>query len=264
MDTGAQNSHIRIVGAVSRLIESKDMRTEEQWATTLVKLGNLPTITAVSQYLKKKTADMGFPIHVIAPIPTAQNPVSEGLFLVQNWPPEWDETYHERSFADFDPVPVVAPLLTKPVSIDDVYAGRAGITPDPRSTEIRALAHRLGCPQGVLVPIFGPLGYRAIVCFAGPGPIPGPEGLALLQVLANFAHDRVRELATKTHKAPVLSDREIEVLRCLRDGMSDSAAAEQLGVTVRTIRFHFTKIRQKLGAKNRGQAVATAVHAGIL
>jgi DNA-binding CsgD family transcriptional regulator len=240
------------------------MLTEEQWAKTLVKLGSLPTITAVSQFLKDKTADMGFPIHVIAPIPTEQNPVSDGLFLVQNWPTEWDETYRERGFAAFDPVPVVAPLLTKPVSIDDVYAGRAGFIPDPRSAEIRAFACSFGCPQGVLVPIFGPLGYRAIVCFAGPGPVPGPEGLALLQVLAHFAHDRVRELAAKTHKAPVLSNREIEVLRCLHDGMSDTAAAEQLGVTVRTIRFHFTKIRQKLDAKNRGQAVAMAVHAGTL
>jgi len=239
------------------------MRNAEQWATTLVRFASLQTISEVSRFLKENTADMGFPIHVIAPIPTEQYPVSEGAFLVQNWPPEWDATYHERGFAAFDPIPLVTPLLTKPVSIDDVYAGRAGIIPDPRAEQIRAYAESLGNPSGILVPIFGPLGYRAIVCFAGPGPVPGPEGMALLHVLATFAHDRVRELTAKSHKVPELSDREIEVLRCARDGLSDLAAAERLQITVRTIRFHFTNIRKKLDAKNREQAVAMAVQAGL-
>jgi DNA-binding CsgD family transcriptional regulator len=240
------------------------MHTADQWATTLVKLASLPTTSAVSRFLEEQTTDLGFPVHVIAPVPTEQYPVAEGAFLVQNWPPEWHETYHERGFAAFDPIPVIAPLLTKPVSIDDVFAGRAGITPDPRAAQIRAYADSLGNPQGILVPIFGPLGYRAIVCFAGPGPVPGPEGMALFQVLATFAHNRVRELAAKSHKAQVLSAREIEVLQCARDGLSDIAAAERLQVTVRTIRFHFTRIRRKLGASNRSQAVATAVQAGFL
>ena len=240
------------------------MTPAPEWATILVELQCLPTVSAVSRFLTKHATKFGFPTHVIAPVPTEEYPVSDGAFLVQNWPPEWDEAYRVGGFAAFDPVPRVAPLIIKPVSIADIYAGRAGLIPDPRAERILAYARSLGRGEGVLVPIFGPLGYRAIVCFAGPGPLPGPEGMALLQVLATFAHNRVRELAQQTRDKPTLTAREIDVLRCARDGLSDNEAAKKLQISVRTIRFHFANARHKLDASTRGQAVAVAVQMGLL
>jgi DNA-binding NarL/FixJ family response regulator len=53
-----------------------------------------------------------------------------------------------------------------------------------------------------------------------------------------------------------LSPREIEVLELLVDGRSYKAIAEQLFVSVHTVRFHLHNIYEKLHVSSRGEAVA--------
>lgn len=67
------------------------------------------------------------------------------------------------------------------------------------------------------------------------------------------------------HKRPAaLSHREREVLRLIADGLSNKQIAQKLGITERTVKFHVTSIRNKLGAENRAQAVAVAAQRGLL
>jgi DNA-binding NarL/FixJ family response regulator len=61
-----------------------------------------------------------------------------------------------------------------------------------------------------------------------------------------------------------LSHREREVLRLIADGHSNKQIAQKLGITERTVKFHVTSIRNKLGAENRAQAVAVAAQRGLL
>lgn len=61
-----------------------------------------------------------------------------------------------------------------------------------------------------------------------------------------------------------LSRREREVLRLVADGHSNKQIAQKLGITERTVKFHVTSIRNKLGAENRAQAVAVAAQRGLL
>jgi LuxR family transcriptional regulator, maltose regulon positive regulatory protein len=61
-----------------------------------------------------------------------------------------------------------------------------------------------------------------------------------------------------------LSGRELEVLRLLADGGSNRAIAEELVVTVDTVKSHVTHILDKLGAANRTQAVTRARELGLL
>jgi DNA-binding NarL/FixJ family response regulator len=53
-----------------------------------------------------------------------------------------------------------------------------------------------------------------------------------------------------------LSPREIDVLELLVDGRSYKAIAEQLFVSVHTVRFHLHNIYEKLHVSSRGEAVA--------
>jgi DNA-binding CsgD family transcriptional regulator len=55
-----------------------------------------------------------------------------------------------------------------------------------------------------------------------------------------------------------LSPREHQVLSLVAEGLSGQQIAERLFITERTVRFHITSIYNKLGAKNRAQAVAIA------
>lgn len=61
-----------------------------------------------------------------------------------------------------------------------------------------------------------------------------------------------------------LSEREREVLRKIAGGHSNKQIAQALGITERTVKFHVTSIRNKLGAENRAQAVALAAQRGLL
>ncbi len=61
-----------------------------------------------------------------------------------------------------------------------------------------------------------------------------------------------------------LSARELEVLQLLAAGRSNPAIAEELVVTLDTVKRHVTHILDKLGAANRTQAVARARELGLL
>jgi LuxR family transcriptional regulator, maltose regulon positive regulatory protein len=61
-----------------------------------------------------------------------------------------------------------------------------------------------------------------------------------------------------------LSAREVEVLQLLAAGRSNPAIAEELVVSLDTVKRHVTHILDKLGAANRTQAVARARELGLL
>jgi LuxR family maltose regulon positive regulatory protein len=61
-----------------------------------------------------------------------------------------------------------------------------------------------------------------------------------------------------------LSERELEVLQLLATGRSNQQIAEELVVTLDTVKRHVTHILEKLGAANRTQAVARARELGLL
>ena len=61
-----------------------------------------------------------------------------------------------------------------------------------------------------------------------------------------------------------LSDRELEVLVLIAEGLSNQEVAQRLYISLRTVKWHTTNIYQKLGVKNRTQAVNKARGFGIL
>jgi LuxR family maltose regulon positive regulatory protein len=56
----------------------------------------------------------------------------------------------------------------------------------------------------------------------------------------------------------LLSDRELEVLRCIAAGMTNQAIADQLFVSINTVKSHVRHIYGKLGVSNRTQAASKA------
>ncbi|MEV5407266.1 response regulator transcription factor [Thermopolyspora sp. NPDC052614] len=62
---------------------------------------------------------------------------------------------------------------------------------------------------------------------------------------------------------PELSDRELEVLDLLADGLTNQAIARRLFLSEKTIRNHVSNIFTKLGVPDRAAAVARARDAGL-
>jgi len=61
-----------------------------------------------------------------------------------------------------------------------------------------------------------------------------------------------------------LTERELEVLHLLAQGMPNKEIAAQLVISERTAKFHVSSIMGKLGATNRTEAVALAVQRGLI
>lgn len=64
-----------------------------------------------------------------------------------------------------------------------------------------------------------------------------------------------------THASP-LTDRETQVIHLMADGLSNQEIAEQLVITVRTVKFHVHNVLEKLNQSNRYEAVSVAINNG--
>lgn len=81
------------------------------------------------------------------------------------------------------------------------------------------------------------------------------------QILAAFGEDALESLPPGIEP---LSDRELEVLRLLAAGMTNRQIADQLVVSISTVKSHVHHISGKLDASNRTQAVSRARKLGML
>ena len=63
---------------------------------------------------------------------------------------------------------------------------------------------------------------------------------------------------------PLLTPRETEILTLVGQGMSNKAAARQLGISVHTVKFHLEALFAKLEATSRAEAVAKGLRGGAI
>lgn len=68
----------------------------------------------------------------------------------------------------------------------------------------------------------------------------------------------------RSDRMQTLSPRELEVFRLVIDGKSNSEIAADLFLTENTVKTHMTRILQKLGLRDRVQAVVYAYESGFV
>lgn len=61
-----------------------------------------------------------------------------------------------------------------------------------------------------------------------------------------------------------LTEREIEVLELLAEGLSNKRIAARLGISDQTVKFHVASISGKLGTHTRTETVRRAVRSGLI
>ena len=61
-----------------------------------------------------------------------------------------------------------------------------------------------------------------------------------------------------------LTEREIEILRAVADGNTNSAIADLLHISEATVKTHLVHIYTKLGVSDRAAAVSRAYESGVL
>jgi DNA-binding NarL/FixJ family response regulator len=116
--------------------------------------------------------------------------------------------------------------------------GAGGFIPKSSSVQIMVSALRLVLAGGVYIP-------HALLHANGGGLTSNPRGHA-----APASSDLGNNVS--------LTQRQRDVLNCLREGKSNKQIAYELGLSEGTVKIHVTAIFKSLGVKNRTQAVISA------
>lgn len=95
---------------------------------------------------------------------------------------------------------------------------------------------------------------------AGEAPISRKLAGKLLDEFARQA----RTPRAGTAAVEALSEREIEILRLVSEGLTNRAIAARLNLSENTVKYHLKNVLQKLHLRNRSQAVAYAMQTGLL
>jgi DNA-binding NarL/FixJ family response regulator len=129
-------------------------------------------------------------------------------------------------------------------------------------------ALRAGASGFLLKSATGDALVNAVKVVAGGEALLAPE--VTRRVIEEFARaTRDAETAGVEHVAPAdtigdLSEREVEVLQLMAQGMSNQEIAKDLYLSSTTVKTHVSHILTKLGVRDRVQAVVEAYDSGIV
>lgn len=110
-------------------------------------------------------------------------------------------------------------------------------------------------------------GGSTLISLVLPAALSAADYLEALDYLAPHLHEifnRPGELNRHGLMAPDISLRELEVLQWAKEGKSNWDISHILSISERTVKFHFGNIFRKLDVINRSQAIAKAMHYGVL
>ncbi|WP_207477984.1 response regulator [Arenibaculum pallidiluteum] len=85
-----------------------------------------------------------------------------------------------------------------------------------------------------------------------------PPAALAAEIAAVTATQPGSPAASSTRGLSMLTQRQLDVLNCLREGKSNKQIAYELGLSEGTVKIHVTAIFKSLGVKNRTQAVISA------
>lgn len=112
--------------------------------------------------------------------------------------------------------------------------------------------------------------HRALEAGAMAYLVKSTDGDQLIQAIRTVHSGRqylppeLRALVAERARSQDLTDREMDVLRCLTKGLGNREIAAELGIAENTVRIHVARVLQKLGVTDRTQAVIMAFQRGIV
>jgi DNA-binding CsgD family transcriptional regulator len=185
-------------------------------------------------------------------------------FFFNTWPPEWLLEYQRNDYVRHDMIPAVARRSTTPFTWVELLRAREQT---PKQLEFHDRVRELGVIDGYAVPIHQPGGDVGLCVSVSTHVIEDPEQRLALHMASLYAHHRCQELGGLTGASSVktpLSPRELECLKWVLDGKSDTDIGRILGISHTTVHFHVERVKRKLGVRTRTQAAAMVMTLGYL
>lgn len=179
-------------------------------------------------------------------------------------PGTWKSYLDENELWDVDPLPRIAAVISRPFSWAEID-GLVELTKVER--DYLAELRRFGFGKGVAVPVFGPNLRNALVAFGFGSTAPGLDHADIidLQCAAQIAHLIFCDLrGNQTVNGARLSPRELEILRWIARGKSNSVIADILGISRHTVDTIMRRMFEKLDVHDRTTAAIRGLKTGLL
>jgi DNA-binding CsgD family transcriptional regulator len=184
-----------------------------------------------------------------------------------NFPAGHFENYLAEGWQDIDPILAFSGRARRPFLWDE-EASKMRF----EASQIALLdeCKRVGVHALVVTPIHEPDGSCHIVGasrrHADP---PDPARVPILQacfaqVWSRHAVLTGASLTNEPQKAPVLTRKELEILKWVKDGKSNADISDITSLSTKTVEYHVGNILRKLGATNRTTAVVMALQRRFL
>ncbi|MFM2042872.1 MAG: glycerol metabolism activator AgmR [Pseudomonadota bacterium] len=125
-------------------------------------------------------------------------------------------------------------------------AGASGYIPKSSSVKIMLSALNLVFSGGIYVP---PAAIQGDTAAGAGGMAPAGGGMG------GGNGGGLGNVGATGNGLPSLTQRQRDVLRCLREGKSNKQIAYELGLSEGTVKIHVTAVMRSLGVRNRTQAV---------
>ncbi|GAB6035578.1 hypothetical protein JCM15519_01370 [Fundidesulfovibrio butyratiphilus] len=187
-------------------------------------------------------------------------------YTVENisYPLEWLQVYYDKNFVETDVVINKNFTSFTPQYWSDTYRAF------PPSGDYIKISGDFGLQHGYThgSSPFGQWKHASLFSFASPHM--KKRDLRTLSILSkivphfHYAISNYQVASTQQEAAKKITPREKEILRWLKEGKSSWEISVILKISERTVNFHVYNIMRKLDVVNRPQAVATALHLGLV
>jgi LuxR family quorum-sensing system transcriptional regulator SolR len=220
------------------------------------------TVSQLEAYFEQAIVHEGFENHFAGRL--ADRRVIETRWA--KFPAGHFETYIAEEWDRVDPILACATTATRPFYWDDV-AARMVFSRDQNA--LLAECKRVGVHSLVIVPFPDPNGGCDVVGVSKRQPEPSDRTrVAILQAVCAQTWCRYVDLTGgrpgNEHDEIALTTRELEILKWVKDGKSNSEISEIMNLSTKTIEYHVGNLLKKLGATNRTTAVVIALKRRLL
>jgi DNA-binding CsgD family transcriptional regulator len=181
--------------------------------------------------------------------------------LLSNWPPDWLNSYLEEKKYLYDPV-----VLRATSDAGSFFWHELDGVPSTRALELKRDAKHHGMIDGFTVSLRSSLPTATILSLAGAVLSWKELERQTVSAIADGFILRTMYLRSQSgdNAAAKLSPQERRILYLAAAGRSDEYIARELAIHRGTVLSHWRRIRLKLGASDRAQAVAIGIRSGEL
>lgn len=178
-----------------------------------------------------------------------------------SYSPDWLALYMERKYFLIDPI-----LQTHYRTFQtQIWAETYKKYSSPIDKNFISHSRDFGLINGISLGVASSKTGGSLFSFSGRNVLRHSHYLAILETLVPHLHAALSKLVTLEKSTDIsLTLREKEILRWTLKGYTGWEISKKLHISERTVMFHVVNAMEKLKARNRAQAAATALSFGLV